>query len=125
MVGIVIVSHSHTLAAGVAELARGMGAEEVKVATAGGLDQPDHPLGTDAALVIQAIDEVWSDDGVLVLMDLGSAVLSAEMALDFLPDDRRAKVLLTDAPLAEGAVAAVVAARVGEPLARVAEEARA
>lgn len=124
MVGVVIVSHSFTLAEGVAELARGMGAEEVKIATAGGLDGPDHPLGTDATRVMQAIDDAWSEDGVLVLMDLGSAVLSAEMALDFLPDDRRGQVLLCDAPLVEGAVAAVVAARLGEPLGRVADEAR-
>ncbi|MGH9182342.1 MAG: phosphoenolpyruvate--protein phosphotransferase [Acidimicrobiales bacterium] len=119
-----IVSHSATLAAGVAELARGMGADEVAIATAGGLDAPDRPLGTDAALVLRAIEEVWSDDGVLVLMDLGSAVLSAEMALDFLADERRARVVLCDAPLVEGAVAGVVAARLGQPLARVAEEAR-
>jgi multiphosphoryl transfer protein len=124
VVGIVIVSHSATLADGVAELARGMGGDEARLAVAGGLDAPDRPLGTDAMLVLQAIEEVWSDDGVLVLMDLGSAVLSAEMALDFLDEDRRAKVLLSDAPVVEGAVAAVVAAKVGEPLDRVAEEAR-
>jgi phosphocarrier protein FPr len=124
VVGLVIVSHSATLAEGVAELARGMGADEVKIAVAGGLDTPDRPLGTDAVLVHQAIEEVWSDDGVLVLMDLGSAVLSAEMALEFLDEDRRGKVLLCDAPLVEGAVAAAVASRVGEPLERVAAEAR-
>jgi phosphocarrier protein FPr len=57
-------------------------------------------------------------------MDLGSAVLSAELAVDFLDEDRRSRVLLSDAPLVEGAVAAVVAARLGEPLDRVAAEAR-
>ncbi|MGH9117478.1 MAG: phosphoenolpyruvate--protein phosphotransferase [Acidimicrobiales bacterium] len=124
MVGVVIVSHSATLADGVAELARGMSGDEVRLAVAGGMDAPDHPLGTDAMLVMRAIDEVWSEDGVLVLMDLGSAVLSAEMALEFLPDERRAKVLLCDAPVVEGAVAAVVAAKLGEPLDQVAEEAR-
>jgi phosphocarrier protein FPr len=124
VVGVVIVSHSHTLAEGVAELARGMGADEVRIATAGGLDEPGHPLGTDAARVMAAIEEAWSDDGVLVLMDLGSAVMSAEMAIDFLPEDRRDRVLLCDAPLAEGAVAAVVSARLGQSLAEVAAEAR-
>jgi multiphosphoryl transfer protein len=123
VVGIVIVSHSATLAEGVAELARGMGGDEIPLAVAGGLDAPDRPLGTDAMLVLRAIEEVWSDDGVLVLMDLGSAVLSAEMALDFLDEDRRAKVLLSAAPVVEGAVAAVVAAKLGEPLDRVAAEA--
>jgi phosphocarrier protein FPr len=108
----------------VAELAKEMGGADARLAVAGGLDAPDRPLGTDAMLVLRAIEEVWSDDGVLVLMDLGSAVLSAEMALDFLDDDRRANVVLSDAPVVEGAVAAVVAARLGEPLERVAEEAR-
>ncbi len=84
VIGIVIVSHSHGIAEGVAELAREMGGPDVRLETAGGLDMPDHPIGTDAVLVMQAIERAWSDDGVLVLMDLGSAVLSAEMALDLL-----------------------------------------
>src|SRR5205823_6205959 len=65
----------------------------------------------------------WIDDGVLVLMDLGSAVLSAEMALEFLDPDRRAKVHLSGAPFVEGAVSAAVAAKLGRPLDAVAEEA--
>ena len=75
MVGIVIVSHSHRIAEGIAELAREMGGPDVRLETAGGLDMPDHPIGTDAVLVMAAIDRAWSGDGVLVLMDLGSAVL--------------------------------------------------
>ncbi len=124
MVGIVIVSHSARLAGGVIELARQMSGPDVAIAAAGGMDLPDSPLGTDAALVLRAVDEAWSEDGVLILMDLGSAVLSAEMALDLLPDERRSRVLLCEAPLAEGAVAAAVAARLGQPLAQVAQEAR-
>src|SRR6266498_4578751 len=85
---------------------------------------PDRPMGTDAVLVMRAIDRVWSDDGVLVLMDLGSAVLSAEMALDMLPTDRRERILLCEAPFVEGAVAAAVAAKLGRSLSEVAEEAR-
>ncbi len=80
-------------------------------------------LGTDATRVLRAIEECWSEDGVLVLMDLGSAVLSAEMALDLLPEERRARVRLVAAPFVEGAVAAAVAASLGDPLERVAEEA--
>jgi phosphocarrier protein FPr len=124
MVGIVIVSHSYRIAEGVAELAREMGGADVRLETAGGLDTPDHPIGTDAVLVMQAIERAWSDDGVLVLMDLGSAVLSAEMALDLLPQERRTGVELCEAPLVEGAVAAAVTARMGAPLASVAREAR-
>ena len=124
MVGIVIVSHSARLADGVVELAKEMAGPDVAMVAAGGLDLPDRPLGTDAALIERAIDEAWADDGVLVLMDLGSAVLSAEMAAEMLPDERRSRVLLCEAPLVEGAVAAAVAARLGDPLDQVAAEAR-
>ncbi len=124
MIGIVLVSHSHEIAEGAAELARQMGGQDVRIETAGGLEGPEHAIGTDAVLVQQAIERAWSDDGVLVLMDLGSAVLSAEMALDLLPEDRRAGVLLSEAPFVEGAVAAAVMARIGAPIEQVAEEAR-
>jgi len=124
VVGIVLVSHSWRLAEGAAELAREMGGPDVKLETAGGLDLPDHPIGTDAVLVLGAIERAWSEDGVVVLMDLGSAVLSAEMALEMLPEDRRAKVLLCEAPFIEGSVAAAVTAKLGAPPEQVAAEAR-
>jgi phosphoenolpyruvate-protein phosphotransferase/dihydroxyacetone kinase phosphotransfer subunit len=124
VVGIVIVSHSYRIAQGVAELAREMGGPDIRLETAGGLDLPEHPIGTDAVLVMQAIERAWSDDGVLVLMDLGSAVLSAEMALDLLEPGRRDRIQLCEAPLVEGAVAAAVTARMGASLDTVAAEAR-
>jgi phosphocarrier protein FPr len=124
VVGIVIVSHSASLAASVIELARAMAGPDVALEAAGGLDLPDRPLGTDAALVAAAIERAWSEDGVLVLMDLGSAVLSAEMARDLLDEERRGKVLLCEAPVVEGAVAAAVSARLGASLEEVAAEAR-
>ena len=123
MVGIVIVSHSARLADGVLELAREMAGPEVKLAAAGGLALPGHPLGTDPARVAEAVRQADSPGGVLVLMDLGSAVLSAEMALDLLPPDLRARVALCPAPLVEGAVAAAVQARMGADLAQVLAEA--
>jgi len=124
VIGIVLVSHSPKVAEGVAELAREMGGADVRLEAVGGLDMPDRPMGTDAVLVMQAIERAWSEDGVLVLMDLGSAVLSAEMALDMLPTDRRERILLCEAPFVEGAVAAAVAAKLGRSLSEVAEEAR-
>jgi len=124
MVGIVLVSHVFELAEGVAELARQMGGPGVAIETAGGLDGPDHAIGTDAVRVMDAVERAWSEDGVLVLMDLGSAVLSAEMALDLLPEDRRTKVLLCEAPFVEGAVAAAVTSKLGSSLEDVAAEAR-
>jgi len=84
MIGMVIVSHSARLAEGVCELAEQVAQGRVRMAAAGGTDDPQHPLGTDAFKVQQAIESVYSEDGVLVLMDLGSAVLSAETAMEFL-----------------------------------------
>ena len=123
MVGIVIVSHSETLAAGVREVAAEMAGPDVRIELAGGLAE-EGALGTDAVRVSEAIGRADSGDGVLVLMDLGSAVLSAETALDFLTPEQRDSVLLCEAPLVEGAVAAAVAARLEQPLAEVANEAR-
>jgi phosphoenolpyruvate-protein phosphotransferase/dihydroxyacetone kinase phosphotransfer subunit len=123
MVGIVVVSHSAKLAAGVMELARGMAGPAVKIAAAGGLDMPESPLGTDAVFVLRAIEEVYSDDGVLVLVDMGSAILSAELAVDMLPPERGAKVRLCSAPIVEGSVTAALQARLGQTLAEVAHEA--
>jgi phosphocarrier protein FPr len=123
VVGLVIVSHSATLADGVAELARGMGAD-VPIELAAGIDAPEPALGTDATRVLEAIERADQGDGVLVLMDLGSAVLSAEMALDLLPAEQRERVVLAEAPLVEGAVAAAVTAKLGAPLEDVAAEAR-
>jgi phosphocarrier protein FPr len=122
-VGLVLVSHSAQLAEGAAELARAMAGQEVRIVAAGGMAPPETALGTDAVRVAAAIEEAWSERGVLVLMDLGSAVLSAEMALELLPEERRCRVLLSAAPLVEGAVSAAVTSRLGEPLERVALEA--
>ncbi|MBD2409954.1 phosphoenolpyruvate--protein phosphotransferase [Nostoc calcicola FACHB-389] len=124
MVGIVIVSHSKQLALGVRELAAQMVRGEVPIAIAAGIDDPENPLGTDAIQVSEAIAAVFSDDGVLVLMDLGSALLSAEMALEFLSEEQRQKIYLCEAPLVEGAIAAVVAAAAGKNIHQVMAEAR-
>ena len=129
MVGIVIVSHSEKLAIGVQELATqmvhgSMWADAPRFAIAAGIDDVENPLGTDAMQIYQAIESVYSDEGVVVLMDLGSAVLSAELALEFLPEEQRAKVRLCDAPLVEGAIAAVVQAANGANIEQVIAEAR-
>ena len=119
MVGIVVVSHSAELARGVVELARQMGGEEVRIEEAGGMD--DGSIGTDAVRVQAAIERAMSGDGVLVLMDLGSALMSAEMAVELMEGDGR--VVLSEAPLVEGAVAAAAAARGGASLDEVRAEA--
>ncbi len=124
VVGIVIVSHSKQLALGVQELAAQMVRGGVPIAIAAGIEDPENPLGTDPMQVSEAIAAVFCDDGVLVLMDLGSALLSAEMALEFLPEEQRQKVYLCEAPLVEGAMAAVVAAAAGSNIQQVMAEAR-
>ncbi len=126
MVGIVIVSHSEKLASAVQELAQQMvqGANAPRFAIAAGIDDAENPFGTDAMQIYQAIESVYSDEGVVVLMDLGSAVLSAEMALEFLPEEQRDKVRLCEAPLVEGTIAAVVQAANGADIEQVIAEAR-
>ena len=122
MVGIVVVSHSESLAEGVVTLAREMGGEDLALIAAGGTDEPG-VLGTDATRVMAAIEQAMSPDGVLVLMDLGSALMSTELAVDLL-GDTQGPVVLSEAPLVEGTVAAAAAARGGAPLSEVAAEAR-
>jgi PTS hybrid protein len=117
MIGIVIVAHSHQLAEGVKELADQMTQGPVCIAAAGGLDE--ETLGTNADRIRHAIEEVYSPDGVLVLVDLGSAVLSTEMAIEALPVECQRDVLLSDAPLVEGAVVAAIEASIGRGLAEV------
>jgi phosphocarrier protein FPr len=124
VIGIVIVSHSKQLALGVRELAAQMVQNQVPIAVAAGIEDPDNPLGTDPIQVYEAIASVFSDNGVLVLMDLGSALLSAEMAIEFLPETQQKKVHLCEAPLVEGALAAVVAAAAGRDIHQVMAEAR-
>jgi phosphoenolpyruvate---glycerone phosphotransferase subunit DhaM len=112
-VGIVFVSHSHDIASGLVELARQM-APSVALVAAGGTD--DGRIGTSFDRVTAGISEADSGGGVAVLCDLGSAILTAETALDFLDDDVRDRVRIVDAPLVEGGVAAAVAAEAGDPL---------
>ncbi|RSN48316.1 dihydroxyacetone kinase phosphoryl donor subunit DhaM [Actinomadura sp. WAC 06369] len=114
MVGIVIVAHSRALAEGVAEVARAMGVGEAVVEAAGG--DPDGGLGTSPDAVERAVEAASGDGGVLLLADLGSSVLTAGMVAEDAPDGT---VLLADAPLVEGAVAAASAAAAGADLAAV------
>ncbi len=120
MIGIVIVSHSECLARGVCEVADQMAGGDVKIVAAGGLqDGEQWLLGTDPMRVLDAIQEAWSEDGVLLLLDMGSAVLGAEMAVALLPPERQAHCLLSNAPLVEGAIVAALQASLGQSLTTV------
>ncbi|MGC1206578.1 MAG: dihydroxyacetone kinase phosphoryl donor subunit DhaM, partial [Ornithinimicrobium sp.] len=123
MIGIVVVSHSRALAQAAVALATEMveASDLPHVVVAAGLNETT--FGTDAAAIAEAIGEADSEDGVLVLLDLGSAILSAEMALDFIDPDVAARVELTSAAMVEGLVAAVVTASTGAGLSAVKAEA--
>lgn len=119
MVGIVIVSHSDNLAKSVVELTAMM-APEAKIAPAGGLE--DGSFGTSFEKIQTAIESVYSEDGVLVLMDMGSAVMTTEMVIEMMDDK---KVAMVDCPLVEGAVAATVDAVIGKGFEEIIESLKA
>jgi phosphocarrier protein FPr len=108
MVGLVIVSHSRLLADALVGLLRQVASADLPVAVAAGIGEDRSEFGTDAVEIMEAIQSVYSEAGVVVLMDLGSAVLSAKMALDFLPPEMTEKIRFCGAPLVEGAISAAV-----------------
>jgi PTS hybrid protein len=119
----VLVSHSARLAAGAADLAAQVSGGAVTIIAAGGTD--DGGMGTSAALIAAGLRQADSGAGVLVLPDLGSAVLTVRALLADPPGDvRLASVVLADAPFVEGAVAATVTAATGADLATVAAAAQ-
>ncbi|WOP19344.1 HPr family phosphocarrier protein [Raineyella sp. LH-20] len=124
-----VVSHSRRLAEAAVALATTTvpSAARPVIAVAAGITGRDGTgaYGTDAAAVAEAIGTADSPDGVLVLMDIGSSVLSAQLAVEFLDEDLAARVGLCSAPVVEGLIAAVVTASGGAPLGAVAAEARA
>ncbi len=120
MVGMVLVSHSPQVAEGTAELVRHM-AGEVEIVAVGG--DTDGSLGTDSDRIRSAIEGLEADE-VLVFMDIGSAVLSAEMVLEMLEPEVAEKVQLVDAPFVEGAFAAGVLASTGADAEECIEAAR-
>ena len=125
MVGIVIVSHSEKIAQGAVELCEQMSQGLVRIIPAGGTS--DHEIGTDATRIEEAIVEADSGEGVLVFVDLGSAMMSTDVAFDLLDEDLRKRVVIADAPLVEGSVVATVQASLGSDLETVrntAEESR-
>lgn len=123
MVGIVLVSHSRALALSVQELVRSMTGPTLPLAIAAGAGDNHAELGTDAVEIAEAIVAVKGPDGVLVLMDMGSAILSSETALDLLDEPLRANIRFCAAPFVEGAVASGVTANLGAPLDEVCAEA--
>ena len=123
MVGLVLISHSSSIADGLRDMVLQVAGSDVPVATAGGTD--DGRLGTSAPRIAAAIRSTLEGgaDGTLILLDLGSAALSLELALEEFDAVERARLRVCDAPLVEGAVLAAVQASVGATLDEVAEAA--
>lgn len=116
-VGIVIVSHSPLVAEGTAQMVRQMVGDEVRLAWCGG--DPDGGLGTSVQDIINAMESVWSDAGVAVLVDLGGAESNSEMAVEIIGEPRSSKIRICNAPIVEGAVMAATEAAGGSSLATV------
>lgn len=118
MVALVIVAHSAKLAEGVRELAEQMVRGQVPIFAAGGLDE--HTLGTNVERIRQTLEMALAQaDEVLVLMDLGSAVMGAQMAIEMLAPEVRPRIRLSQAPLVEGAIVAAVEASIGKTAAEI------
>lgn len=103
MIGIVVVSHSDKIATGIVDVAKQVAGSEIPIAAAGGT--PDGRIGTDAMAIKSAIESVDQGDGVIIFADLGSAILSAETAIDFIEG---IQVEIMDAPIVEGVVSCAV-----------------
>lgn len=123
LVGLVLVTHSSSIAEGLRDMVAQVAGSEVPIATAGGTD--DGRLGTSAPRIAAAIRSTLDAgaDGALILLDLGSAVLSIELALEEFDGDERARLRVSDAPLVEGAIIAAVQASIGATLDEVADAA--
>jgi dihydroxyacetone kinase phosphotransfer subunit len=116
-VGIVIVSHSPKVAEGAADMVRQMVGDDVPLAWTGG--DAAGGLGTSFEAISDAINRAWSEAGVAILVDLGGAETNSEMAVESLPESRRNRVVICNAPIVEGAVIAATEASGGASLATV------
>lgn len=120
MVGIVVISHSNKIANGVVDLAKQM-ANEVKIIPAGGTK--DNLIGTDIDLIIDAISKAWdSNDGVILLFDLGSALMNAQMAIEMLEPDKQNKIKIIDAALVEGTILAAINSSMNKNIDQIQQE---
>ena len=122
---LLVVSHSASIAEGLAELLRQVAGPAVSIVAIGGAS--DGSLGTDGGRVLEALEAAGDGPGTVVLMDIGSSVLAVRAALAELEPHQLERVFVADAPLVEGALTAAVMASTGAPadvVAKAAEEAR-
>jgi dihydroxyacetone kinase phosphotransfer subunit len=124
VVGIIVVSHSADAARGIRDIAAGMSGagDDVQIAGVGGNDAGG--LGVSVGKIFDALSEMLSKtDGVLIVPDLGSSILSSRTAVGLLPPEDASRVVIADAPILEGAMMAAVEASGGSDLSTVAESA--
>lgn len=114
MVNIILVSHVKEIAEGTKRLAEQMNQNQVKITAIGGTT--DGEIGTSPDLIEEAVAEADKEAGTIILADLGSAVMSVNMVLEWLDEEVRDKVVLADAPFVEGAVVAAVEAGMGNKM---------
>jgi dihydroxyacetone kinase phosphotransfer subunit len=125
LVGVVIVSHSKKIAEGIKELAEQMADRQLRIIAAGGMEEGE--IGTDAIKISKAIFKANTGDGVVVLVDLGSGILSTQTAIELLDEELINLIRIADAPIVEGAIIAVIQASLGgslDEVVKAAEETR-
>ncbi len=125
MISLVIVSHSKKISEGVVELCYEMVGEDLRIIPVGGTS--DGRIGTDPILIKKAIEKAYYGDGVLILTDIGSSIMSSELAIEMLEKKIKEKTFILDTPIVEGSIAVAVQASISnnmEEIKKVAEEAR-
>lgn len=119
MVSLLIVSHSESLAKGIKELAKEMSGD-VEIEAVGGTE--DGRLGNDYNKIYEALDKIYTDDGVLILFDLGSSYLTAEMVKETFEIEGRDKIRIVDSAMVEGAVISSIEMSLGRSLDEVCDK---
>lgn len=119
MVSLLIVSHSEKLANGVKELAKEM-ASDVNIEAVGGNEEGG--LGSDYNKIFEALDSIYTSDGVIILFDLGSSLMTTQIVMEILEAEGKKNIVILDAPIVEGAVVAAVEISIGQTIQKVVEK---
>lgn len=114
MIGFILVSHSYKLVEGLKEIAEQINGKESNINAIGGAS--DGRIGTNPIEIYEALEEMYDGDNILIFGDLGSSIMSAQMAIDMVSEEIQKKVILVDAPLVEGAIAAIIQSSITENL---------
>lgn len=114
MVGILIVSHSHKIAQGIEELVKELVPRKIPLISIGGDGYGG--IGTDIEEIVEAVEELYDDNGVIIIGDVGSSLMNAKMALELLELEGYTNVMVSSAPLVEGAMVAAIESNLGKDL---------